>query len=155
MRTTTSQKVLSSSEARAAILSRHEELRGLVDETIHDVDGVTHAERSCEPLRARARELYRAFETHMAFEEPLLEAALRDVIGWGSVLQAQLEQGHERQRATLASAISALEPEDLSRAHLVESVRAFADTLLLDLKSEERCLLHADLDAIATDSQGG
>ena len=51
--------------------------------------------------------------------------------------------------------MSALEPERLSRARVIESVRVFADSLLLDLKSEEKCLLYADLDAIATDSQGG
>ncbi len=80
---------------------------------------------------------------------------MRDIIGWGAVVQAEIEEGHERQRATLASALSALEPEAVSSTRLVESVRTFADTLLLDLKAEERHLLNADLDAIATDSQGG
>jgi len=89
------------------------------------------------------------------FEERILATALRDVIGWGSVLQSQMEEGHEHQRATLASAMSALEPERLSRARVVESVRIFADSLLLDLKSEERCLLQADLDAITVDGAGG
>jgi len=40
-------------------------------------------------------------------------------------------------------------------ARVVESVRIFADSLLLDLKSEERCLLQADLDAITVDGAGG
>ncbi len=51
--------------------------------------------------------------------------------------------------------MSALEPERLSRARVVESVRIFADSLLLDLRSEERCLLQADLDAITVDGAGG
>lgn len=51
--------------------------------------------------------------------------------------------------------MSALEPEDLSPTHVVASVRAFVDTLLLDLKTEEEYLLKADLDSIATHSQGG
>ena len=151
----TTQESLSSSDARDAILSRHEELRGLVSETIHCAEGATRSERELEPLRAHARELYEAFEEHVDFEEELLATALRDVIGWGDVLQAQMHEGHVKQRATLASAFSALVPGSLSRARVVESVRTFADTLLRDLKSEERCLLHADLDAIATDSQGG
>jgi hypothetical protein len=154
MRTTT-REPLSSSEARNVILSLHDELRGLVTETIHHADGATKSDRDFEPLRTHARELYEAFQTHMDFEERILATALRDIIGWGAVVQAEIEEGHERQRATLASALSALEPEAVSSTRLVESVRTFADTLLLDLKAEERHLLNADLDAIATDSQGG
>jgi hypothetical protein len=146
---------LSSSDARDAIVSRHEQLRGLVTETIHCADGATTSEPDFEPLRAHARKLYEEFSKHMDFEERILATALGDVIGWGAVLQAEIEEGHQRQRATLASAMSALEPNGLSRDRLAESVRAAAGTLLLDLKSEERCLLHADLDAIATDGQGG
>jgi hypothetical protein len=80
---------------------------------------------------------------------------LREVIGWGSVLQAQVVEGHEKQRAILASAMSALELAENSPAHIVESVRAFADTLLADLKTEERYLLTADLDAMTTETHGG
>jgi hypothetical protein len=154
MRTTTLEPV-SSGEARAAILSRHEALRGLVTETIHCADGATTSDRDFEPLRAHARDLFEAFEAHMDFEEEMLATALGDVIGWASVLRTQIEEGHERLRATLAVAISALEPETLSHVHLVERVRAVAHSILLDLKSEERCLLTADLDALAVDSHGG
>lgn len=154
MRTAT-REALSSSEARDAILSCHDELRGRLTETIHHADGAATSEQDFEPLRAQVKELYQAFQTHMDFEEGILATALRDVIGWGAVVQAEIEQRHERQRATLASAMSALEPESLSPTGLVESFRALADTLLLDLKTEETYLLNADLDAIATDSQGG
>jgi hypothetical protein len=154
MRTTT-QKPLSSSDARAAILSCHDELRGLVTETIHFADGAATSDRDFEPLRAHARELYEAFEEHMSFEERILPTALRDVIGWGFVLEAQVVEVHQKQRAILASAMSALEPGGLSAAHLVQSVRTFADTILVDLETEETCLLNADLDALITDSRGG
>jgi len=146
---------LSSSEARDAILSRHEHLRDLVSETMLFAEGAGESDRELEPLCVHARELYAAFEEHMDFEEDILATALRDVIGVGAVLQAQIEEEHERQRVTLESAMSALEPERLTRARVVESVRVFADSLLLDLKSEEKCLLYADLDAIAVDGQGG
>ncbi len=154
MRTTT-QEPLSSSDARAAILSCHDELRGLVRETIHSADDATTSDPDFEPLRAHARELYEAFEEHIDFEERILPTALRDVIGWGSELQAQVVERHEKLRADLASARSALKPEGASRFDLIESVRAFVDTLLLDLMTEERCLLSADLDAMATDTRGG
>lgn len=153
---TTIKEPLSSSDARAAILSCHDELRGLVTETIHFADGATQADRDVEPLRAHVRELYEAFEEHMDFEERILPTALRDVIGWGAVLEAQLVEGHEKQRAVLASAMSALEPAGgLSPARLVQTVRTLADTILVDLKTEESCLLSADLDAMTLDSRGG
>jgi|HubBroStandDraft_2_1064218.scaffolds.fasta_scaffold525169_1 hypothetical protein len=155
MRTTTLEP-LSSSDARAAILSCHDELRGLVEETIHSADDAGRSDwGDFEPLRAHALELYEAFEEHMNFEERILPTALRDVIGWGSELQAQVVEGHEKLRADLAAAMSALKPEAVSRARLIESVRAFADTLLEDLTTEERCLLRADLDAMASDAHGG
>jgi len=146
---------LSSSDARAAILSSHEELRGLVSETIHVADDATRSARDCEPLRAHAKDLCAAFAAHIDFEERLLATALGDVIGWGPVLREQIEADHQRQRASLATALSALEPADVSRGRLVESVRALADTLLGDLDGEERYLLTADLDALANDSEGG
>jgi hypothetical protein len=154
MRTTT-QEPLSSSEARDAILSSHQELRGLVTETIHCAEDVKSSAHGFEPLRAHARDLYRAFVAHMDFEERVLALALSDVIGRGSLLRAQVEEGHERQRATLASAVSALEPSGVSAGRLVESVRALAASILGDLESEETVLLVADLDAMALDCRGG
>ncbi len=155
MRTTTLEP-LSSSDARAAILSCHDELRGLVEETIHSADDAGTSDwGDFEPLRAHALELYEAFEEHMNFEERILPTALRDVIGWGSELQAQVVEGHEKLRADLAAAMLALKPDAVSRVRLIESVRAFVDTLLEDLTTEERCLLRADLDAMASDAHGG
>jgi len=154
MRTTT-RDVLSSNEARDAILSRHEELRGLVSEAVHRADEAAAPEGNFAPLREQVVAMCRAFRTYMDFEERILSEALRDITGWGSVAQAEIEQTHERQRATLASAMSAVEPETLSPSRLVESVRAAADTLLGDLNTEDRYFLQADLDALAVDGQGG
>lgn len=145
----------SSGDARAAILSYHDELRGLLTETIHRAEGAADVAADPEPLRAQARQLYEAFEEHIGFEARILPAALRDVIGWGDVLQAELVEGHARQRAVLASARSALEPEGLSPVRLAESVRTFAEHMIEDLRAEERSLLTADLDALTTDGHGG
>ena len=154
---TTIREPLSSSDARAAILSSCEVLRGLAAETIHVTEhgAWSHLERDFEPLRARAKDLCVAVAEHMEFEERMLATALGDVIGWGAALRSQIEQDHERQRATIALAMSALEPHDLAREGLLERVRAFADALLVDLESEERYLLTADVDALSADSPGG
>jgi hypothetical protein len=145
----------SSGDARAAILSSNEELRELAAETIHVAEGATTSMRSFEPLRAQAKDLCAAVAEHMDFEEQMLATALGDVIGWGSALRAQIEQDHERQRATVALAMAALEPDSASTARLIERIRAFADALLVDLESEERYLMTADLDALSIDSRGG
>ena len=146
---------ISSGDARAAILSSNEELRELAAETIHVADGAGGSSRGFEPLRAQAKDLCAAVAEHMDFEEQMLATALGDVIGWGSALRAQIEEDHERQRATVALAMAALEPDSLSTARLIERIRAFADALLVDLESEERYLLTADLDALSMDSRGG
>src|SRR5580692_2029719 len=154
MRTLT-REPMSSSDARAAILSSNEELRGLVRETIHVVEETTESEVDFEPLRLHAKDLFAAFAEHMEFEERILPTALCDVIGWGPELRAQMEQDHERCRASLAAAMLALEPDSLSAGRMIERIRALADALLVDLSSEERYLLTADLDALANDSGGG
>ena len=144
-----------SSEVRDQIFSQHGMLRGLLAETVAIADRVPTSAQELDALRARALALYDALATHMAFEEMVLPAALRDVIGWGAVIQQQMEEDHLRQRETLASAISAIGPAGLSGAELVENVRSFAITLLVDMESEEGALLNADLDALAGDAKGG
>jgi hypothetical protein len=144
---------LSSSDARAAIMSRHEALRGLVTETMLMTEGAA-GRPDDEPLRAHARGLYAAFADHLDFEERILAIALGDVIGWGGVLVRQIEQDHQRARAALASAASALDPGGGGDG-LVEHLRGLATSLLRSLDSEERCLFTADLDALAVDSRGG
>jgi hypothetical protein len=158
MRTLT-REPMSSSDARAAILSSNEELRGLVEETIHvaqeTTEGATESVVEFEPLRMHAKDLFAAFTEHLEFEERILPTALCDVIGWGPELRAQMEEDHERCRASLAATMLALEPDSLSAGRMIERIRELADALLVDLNSEERCLLTADLDALTNDSGGG
>ena len=153
--TETTTEEMSSTEARDEILSQHGALRVLLGETTAIAERAAMSAGELEALRARARALYDTLAAHMAFEEQVLPAALRDVIGWGAVIQQKMEEDHLRQREALAFAISAIEPDGLAGAELVENVRAFARTLLVDMESEERGLLEADLDEIASDGRGG
>ena len=158
MRTLT-REPMSSSDARAAILSSNEELRGLVEETIQvaqeTTDSTIEVEVNFEPLRMHAKDLFAAFTEHIEFEERILPTALCDVIGWGPELRAQMEEDHERCRASLAATMLALEPDSLSADRMLARIREVADALLVDLDTEERYLLTADLDALTNDSQGG
>jgi hypothetical protein len=108
-----------------------------------------------EPLRMHAKDLFAAFTEHMDFEERILPTALCDVIGWGPELRARMEEDHQRCRASLAATMLELEPDSLSAGRMVARIREVADALLVDLDSEERYLLTADLDALTNDSQGG
>jgi hypothetical protein len=146
---------MSSSSLRDAILSRHDELRGVLAETVDLADSPARVGRDVEKLRAGAKRLYLTVEEVLTFEDQALPPALRDVIGWGAVLREQIEQDHRRQREALASALSALEPESLSWSELASELRSFAGAILRDIENEEAALLNAYLDAIATDSEGG
>jgi hypothetical protein len=145
----------SSSSFRNAILARHDVLRGLVADTVHLADDRPRARHDVDALRVRVRDLYRTLDANLAYEARAFPAALRDIIGWGAVLQEQIAQVHARQRKALASALTALEPEELSWAELARDLRDIAARVLYDLEREEAALMDADLDALATDSEGG
>lgn len=146
---------LSSNEFRNAILTQHDELRESLAEAADLAAPAARSAQELEALRERARELFLHLVEHLAFEEHAFPQALRDVIGWGSVLQARIEESHERQRRALSTALFALEPDALDAADLALIVRALATSLLRDIEEEDAALLNADLDAVATDSEGG
>jgi len=147
-----SQDSMSSSEARAAIRASHEALRGIALRTMTMAGDGGVGEES---LRLQGRTLCAAVEDHLEFEESLMGLALADVLGLEGVLLVQLEADHERQRANASSTLSALVPANLTRSHLIASIRALAESVLLDLTREERIFLRADVDELANDSPGG
>jgi hypothetical protein len=140
---------------RDAILSQHEVLRGMLAVTVEIATQSPQSEREIDVLRGHARQLYETLAAHMSFEEQVLAAALRDVIGRGAEIHAELLEDHQRQRAALVAALDELGPRKLMGAALADSVRAFARTLLEDMEREERGLLEADLDEMAVDAVGG
>jgi iron-sulfur cluster repair protein YtfE (RIC family) len=144
-----------SSKARSAILAQHDQLRHLVAAVSEAARVTARTSQSFDLLRARAQALYLALDEHMRFEESILEAALRDVIGRGAELHAQLERDHQRQRAVLTTAIAELGRGDLSAEALVHSVRRFVDVLVRDMDAEEELLLSADVDALLVDGEAG
>lgn len=144
-----------SSEARSAILAQHDQLRRLVAAVSEAARFSATTSQSFDLLGARAQALYLALDEHMRFEESILETALRDVIGRGAELHAQLESDHRRQRAVLTTAIAELGRGDLSAEALVHSVRRFVDVLVRDMDAEEELLLNADVDALLVDGEAG
>jgi hypothetical protein len=146
---------LSSQGFREAILEEHEVLRDLLAKAIGLADSEERSASDLGELRARSRQLYVTLEEHMSFEERMLPAALRDVIGWSQALEARIAEDHGRQRQELAAALALLDEDDLSWVRLTDELRAFSETLLHDMETEEAGLLEADLDAVATDGEGG
>ena len=100
----------SSSQVRDEIISQHDALRALLAQVVDASERATWSERDLETLRERAKALYEALSAHMAFEERVLPEALRDVIGWGPVIQQKMEEDHARQREILATAIADVGP---------------------------------------------
>lgn len=143
---------MSSGEARAAILSRHDQLRGVAEQALRLTGD---AEASDESLRDHARALCAAVRNHIAFEEDVMAIALADVVGLEGELLVELDADHQRQRANAASTLAALEPDNLPKARLLASIRTLAESVLLDLDGEERYFLSADVDELTDDSLGG
>jgi hypothetical protein len=146
---------LSSQGFRDAILEEHAVLRELLAQAIALASGDERSAGALDDLRGRSRQLYVTLEEHMSFEERMLPAALRDVIGWSRALEERIAEDHGRQRGELAAALALLDEDGLSWVRLTDELRAFAATLLHDMETEEAGLLEADLDAVATDGEGG
>lgn len=145
-------EAMSSGEARAAILSRHDELRGVAEQTLRLTSDAAARDGS---LREQAQALCAAVRSHIEFEEGVMAVALADVVGLEGELLVQLDADHQRQRANAASTLAALEPVDLPKGRVVASIRALAESVLLDLTGEERYFLRADVDELTDDSLGG
>jgi iron-sulfur cluster repair protein YtfE (RIC family) len=144
-----------SSEARSALLAQHDQLRRLVAETSDAARFSATTNQSLDLLRASARSLYLALDEHMRFEESVLEVALRDIIGRGAELHAQIERDHQQQRAILSTAIAELGRRNLSGEEIVNIVRRFVDILVRDMDAEEEVLLDAEIDALLVDGEPG
>ena len=93
------QEVMTSGEARAAILSCHDGLRGLAEQTLRLTGDATADD---ELLRDQARALCAAVRQHIEFEEGVMATALADVVGLEGELLVQLDADHQRQRANAA-----------------------------------------------------
>jgi hypothetical protein len=146
------QEVMTSGDARGAILSRHDQLRGVAEQTLRLTGDAAAGDES---LRDQARALCAAVREHIEFEEDIMAIALADVVGLEGELLVELDADHQRQRANAASTLAALEPDNLPTARVVACVRALAESVLLDLTGEERYFLSADVDELTDDSLGG
>jgi hypothetical protein len=144
-----------SNQARSAIFAQHGHLRARIAQTVDIATDVAATVRSIDVLREAAQDLYVALDEHMRFEEDLLSTALADVVGWGAALHKEVEEEHGRQRSSLASAIAALVPGQLTPHELAGSVLAQTTLLLADIEREERALMTAEVDALIADGAGG
>jgi hypothetical protein len=154
----TAPAAFSSSLLREQLLAEHRALRDLLGRALDLArlpPEALDASALLDAARASARTFYATLEEHMSFEERMLPIALRDVIGWGETLQAQVEEDHPRQRRQLEAARIALDDETLTLARLAAYIEELARALLLDMEREEEALLDADVDDASIDAQGG
>ena len=146
-------------EVSARILSEHALLRPVLRETRFLADCLAKGDRSAlGPLRAFALMLYQKLIAHIDLEDRILAPVVRDIIGWGPSLHAEMVREHAYQREHLESDIADLKTGSISDEHLAESVDIFVEALMRDMDAEERrILLRRDLlrDSPLSDGEAG
>jgi len=149
--------ILDPSLVRTRVLAEHGELRALLDDVEHLATLAAANRRALPALRARARNLYRKFASHIDLEDCILAPALREVVGWGAMLSARLAEEHRRQREQLRHAIALIESDEASGTRVIASIRRFSRALASDMKEEEDEILRSDLlhDHVFADGESG
>lgn len=150
---------IEASEVPARILSEHALLRPVLRETRFLANCLAKGDRSAlEPLRAFALMLYQKLIAHLDLEDRILAPVVRDIIGWGPSLHAEMVREHAFQREHLESDIADLKAGSISAEHLAASVDIFVESLMRDMDAEERqILLRSDLlvDSPLSDGEDG
>jgi hemerythrin-like domain-containing protein len=145
-------------EVSTRILSEHALLRPILKETQFLARSVARGDKDgLLALRAFALMLYEKFITHIELEDRILAPAVRQIIGWGPALHADMVQEHRRQREHLRSDITALKASSIPKEDLAASVDGFVAALMQDMEEEERRLLRTDLldDSPLCDGESG
>jgi hemerythrin-like domain-containing protein len=110
------------------------------------------------PLRAFSLMLYQKLIAHIDLEDRILAPVVRDIIGWGPSLHADMVEEHAHQREHLESDIADLKTGSIPDEHLAASVDGFVESLMRDMDAEEnRLLLRSDLllDSPLSDGEAG
>jgi hemerythrin-like domain-containing protein len=147
------------SDVPARILSEHALLRPVLRETRFLADCLAKGDTSARgPLRAFALMLYQKLIAHLDLEDRILAPVVRDIIGWGPSLHAEMVREHRYQREHLENDIATLKTGSSSDEHLAASIDVFVEALMRDMDAEERrILLRADLlvDSPLSDGEAG
>ena len=145
------------SKVRALLRAQHEELRQLVMEADRLARQVQQGHTSqVEPMRATALLVATALNAHIDAEERLALPYLRDLDAWGPVRAQRLLEEHEGQRAAIAVLTQLEERGDC--AELARGLRALVQTLLDDMRLEDRELLSESVlrdDLVSIDQTDG
>jgi hypothetical protein len=138
------------------ILQDHALLRPLLRETRLLADRVAKGDTVARaPLRSFALMLYEKLVAHIELENRLLAPVVRDIIGWGPSLHADMMREHARQRERLESDIADLKTGCICGERLATNIDGFVDSLMQDMEAEERhLLLRPDLLAASPLSDG-
>jgi hypothetical protein len=132
-----SSPVLFPSRVRIEVFAQHAFLRELLEQTLSATTrGLQRQEQPLTELTAAARELRRAFRSHLTFEERALLPILVTEERWGPERARALLDEHERQRAELDTIIEGIDLGwDGERVAL--TVRSLVVDLLNDMRHEE------------------
>jgi hypothetical protein len=133
---------LDSSGVATRILQDHALLRPILRETRFLADRVAKGDTEARAaLRAFALMLYEKLVAHIELEDRILAPVVRNIVGWGPSLHAEMIQEHARQREQLKRDIADLRIGCICEERVAQSIDGFVESLMRDMEAEERRLL--------------
>lgn len=128
-------------EMRERLLRDHAALRRRVERVETLSRGALSSASGIQELRAEARELIRALEQHMSWEDEHLLAVLADVDEWGPERAQRMQADHREQRELLRYATSVLDDPSRAIELLARTTLDLARLLQDDMEDEEQAVL--------------
>ena len=147
------------SEVRQAILTQHEELRGLLRSLEELARRAAESDDSCVPaLREVGVYAHGKLVEHLDFEDRYLVPAIRAADGWGEERGNLLAREHVEQRELFQYVLDRLRDTNRASVLLGRELLAFVEVLLADMEHEEQTVLNAEIlrdDVVGIDVESG
>jgi hypothetical protein len=129
------------SELRDRVLRDHAALRGRVARVEALSRAALASASGVQELRAEARELIRALEQHISWEDEHLLTVLSDVDVWGPERLQRMQADHLEQRELLRYANAVLDDPSRALELLARTTLDLARLLQDDMEDEEEAVL--------------
>ena len=145
-------------EIRDRVLGDHAALRTRVARVEAFSRATLASASGAQELRAETRELIRALEQHMGWEDEHLLPVLSDVDEWGPERVRRMQGDHLEQRELLRYASSVLEDPTRALELLARTTLDLARLLQDDMQDEEEVLLDPSVlrdDIVGVDVETG
>ena len=132
-------------QVRNRILAEHAVLRTALDELEALLDAVAIGGAGLgRRLRRDGAEFFAEFSAHLDVEDAALVSALRKVED-GDRMASRLAREHREQRESIRELLGQLEDEAQPIAEIAHELRAFVNSVRIDMENEETTMLREGL----------